>query len=330
MSVVDVRTFKDIQDAIIRRAKLEDTTANRTDLKEYINTYYQRIGREEFYRWSGENGRLKLRAKYTTGTLTATNDSDQVTGDGTAWDENTHRFSRLWVSGSNQNFKIIRVGSTTTMTLDQPYTGTTTAGLSYTIYRDEYGLFPDFQGMRKLRIPGLARRNQPRPCGPNELDMLRDQSPFRSGTPLYYTVFGKSVYTEKTWATFNVNYDFWEDDLDDAPRNDSLVVWPSILTTDTIATVRYTKILPGLGADADEPLMPRGDRSILVWGVLKERFLVNRDPTTKREWDIEYMSARKKMAADIETTDDELILVNDLSRYSRRAQYVDEDDLRVP
>jgi hypothetical protein len=80
MALVEVRTFLDIQDAILRRGKIEDTTENRTAIKEYINTLYQEISREEAYRWSGENGFLVLKAAHSPGTITVTNNSDSIIG----------------------------------------------------------------------------------------------------------------------------------------------------------------------------------------------------------------------------------------------------------
>jgi len=322
MSVMEVRTFKDIQDAILRRGKIEDTTSNRNDLKEFINTSYARIGREEPYKWAGETLPIRLRGKYETGTLTATKDSDQVTGDSTVWAENSHRFSRMKITGSNTAYRILRIGSTTTATLDQPWVGTTAASLTYQIYRDEYGLFPDFQGMRRFRIQGQSA--YPLPISPEKMDQLRDAKPFYAGVPKYYTVFGSAIYTEKVWSTFNLNHDFWEDSLDSAPRNPCLVVWPAIHTTDTMALIRYTKVLPPLSEDDDEPLMPVGDRVVLVWGTLCERFLANRDISTKREWESSYKDCKKKMSGDLETTDDELIMQVDATSYSRRT--FDEDE----
>lgn len=327
MAVVEVRTFGDIQDAILRRGKIEDTADNRLSIKEYINTLYQQICREEAYRWCGATLPVLLRGKYTTGTITTVDTSDTVTGDSTVWVENTHRYSKMKISGCGSPFKILRVASNTSITLDQPWIGTGAASTSYAIYRDEYGLFPDLQDIRKFRIPGLSERQQPRPIGPDQMDALRDQTPFREGTPLYYTIFGKAHYTEKTWATFNLGTDFWEESLDVEPQTSSLVVWPGIMTSDRVALVRYTKSPYPLGADADEPIIPYEDRSVLVWGVLAERFLVNRDIQVRKEWQAKFVEHKKKMASDIETTDDELVLWIDRSRYRRQTLFEDEDEI---
>lgn len=327
MAVVEVRTFKDIQDAILRRGKIEDTSANRTKIKEYTNTLYSQISRKEAYRWCGNTVPIRLRGRYNTGTITVTNGSDEIVGDSTVWTENDHRYSKLYVAGSNQVFTIIRVESNTAATLNQPWVGTTGASKSYQIYRDLYGMPPDFQDIRKLRIPGISVRQQPRPISPLKMDHLMDTYPFRAGLPRYYTIGQNQHYTEKTWATFNLGTDYWEDDLDTVPRNEGLRVWPSILTADSIALARYTIQVYPMGADTDEPLIPYYDRAVLVWGVLVEHFLTNRDLPTQREWKSSYKDCLKSMASDIETTDDELILWVDKRGYRRTWGYEDEDEI---
>ena len=328
MSIKEIRTFLDIQDAIIRRAKIADTEDNRADIKEKINSFYQKISFKQHYRWSGETKPLVLQAKYSTGTITATNGSDQVTGSSTVWAEFDHLFCKMKIGSVSSPFKIIRIGSTTTATLDAPYTGDTESGLAYEIYSDEIGLFPDLMNIRKIYVPG--RGDPIYPCGPEEIDRLRYESPFRSGVLERYTIHGLNIYTQKVWSTFNINTDFWEDDYDDIPRNRNLVIWPAVLSADKIIQIRYTKIVPSLGADTDEPLIPYENRSILVYGPLSEWFLQGRDLSIKREWERLYKEDLISMEADIETTDDELIMTVDRRGHRSRSSFLwAEEDLTV-
>ena len=323
MATKEIRTFLDIQNAVISRAKLDgDDDDVRDDVKEKINTSYQKIGIEEPYRWSGDTRPLRLRAKYSTGTVALTNGSDQVTGTSTAWTQNAHEGMKFYVSGVNRPYKVISINASTQIaTLDAPWTGTTQSGATYALFKDEYGMYPDFQDLRKFWIPGMATRAQPLPCGPDQMDSLRGTYPFRAGLPVRYTVNGYNIYTEKTWATFNLNTDFWEDDYDARPRNHNLVLWPCILTSDTIANVRYTMVLPPMTEDSEEPLMPYEVRSRLVWETLVDHFITSRDSATKVMWESENLKMKKIMTADIETTDDELILTVDRTTFSRQPQY---------
>lgn len=326
MALNEIRTFKDIQDAIIRRAKLADNTTIRNDLKEKINTYYQHVSFKRAYRWSGETKPLVLRKRVTAGTVAVTNGSDEVTGTGTAWAENDHRFLRMKIGAEPNPFKIIRVASTTALTLDAPWVGDTASGLSYSIYQDEYPLFPDLMNVRKFMIPGLNLLRHITPASPEDLDKNRFERPFRTGPPELYTVWGHGVYTEKTWATFNIGEDYWEDSLDSRPKNRSLIVWPSVLTEDQIAQIRYTKIVEPMGADADEPLVPYENRIILVYGPLVEHFLQNRDLATRREWERHEKLILSNMESDVETTDAELILTLDRRANRRFRQALFSDD----
>lgn len=328
MALQEIRTFLDIQDAIIDRAKIEDTTANRDQLKEKINTKYQEIVYSEPYSWSGDTRPLLLPVKYSTGTITATNASDIITGSSTVWSENSHRYLKMHISGSNVPYKILRVASTTSITLEQQWRGSTTSGLSYSIFQDEFGLFPDCQDVRVLWIPGLLGRRQPLPIGPTEMDQYRSRSPLAGGVPQKYTVWGSSHYRSKTWAEFNIGTDFWEDSFDNAARNKSLILWPSIREQDYWAMIRYTKVAYPMNEDTDEPIIPVENRAVLVYGVLIEHFLQNRDIPTKREWENEYVRYTRKMAGDIETTDDELLLKVDHRPYiwSSSRAFLDDDD----
>jgi hypothetical protein len=316
----EIRTCLDMQNAIIRRAKPEDTTAGRADIKEKLNTAYQFVAFEKPYSWSGKSYPLRLRAKYTTGTITVTEGSDQITGASTVWTQNAHEGSKIRISGSNVPYKILRVGSTTTITMSAPWTGSTASSVSYSIYKDEYGLYPDCQAVRKVMIPGLISRYQPIQCGPTEMDDLRLRYPFREGTPRRFTQWGMNNYNEKTWATFNLGTDFWEDDYG-VEKNSNLIVWPGTLTTDTIATVRYTAIPPGMDADDDEPLLPFHVRPRLVYHVLKEHFTQQRDKITRAMWKSENEDYKKLMAGDIESTDEELVLTVDRRTFSRQSAY---------
>lgn len=325
MTIYEIKTFKDIQDAVIRRAKLADNDEIRQGLKEKINTLYQHLGFKKSYRWSGESRPLKLRAKYATGTISVTNGSDIVTGSGSSWTESAHLFSKMKINNISTPFKIIRVASTTSVTLDSPYLGTSASGLGYTIYKDEYGMYPDLHEIRKLYIPGLNFYVDP--VSPEEMDSFRYRSPFREAKPTKYTLHGLGVYTEKTWATFNIGTDFWEDDFFAIPRNQRLIVWPGIQTEDSAAMIRYTKIVPPMAADEDEPLIPYSTRAVLVYGVLKENFLQNRDVVIAREWRDSYKMLLSEMESQVEDVDDELIFKIDRrgNRPDNLAVWLDDD-----
>ena len=324
-TIQELRTFKNIQDAIISRAKLDgNKTEVRNRVKEHINTYYQHLGFKRAYNWSGDSRTLTLKEKYDTGTITVTNANTTITGASTAWTEFDHLFCKIKIGSDSNPYKIIRVASTTSAVIDHPYTGDTEAGVSYSMYRDELGLYPDLQNIRTLRIPGSMRPLNP--IGPDEMDQYRFVSPFRSGNPQYYTINGLNVYTSKTWADFLLSTDFWEDDYFDKPKNKNLIIWPGIVASDTIAHIRYTKILPPLNSDDEEPLVPYENRRVLVIGPLVEHYMYARDSQMKHEWEKEYKQLLKEMEADVETIDSELIFQVDRRRHRREGYFSYSDE----
>ncbi len=326
MALKEIRTYKDIQDAVLRRSKLNDVTDVRDDIKEKINTLYQHISFKRAYVWSGESRDLTLKKRESTGTITVTNGSNIVTGSGTAFVELDHRFAKIKIDTERAPLKIVRVASSTELTLESPWPGDSGSGKAYTIYNDEYGLYPDLQNIRKLTMPGVGIWKHITPESPETIDMLRYRNPFRAGIPERYTINGLSHYTNTTWATFKMGTDFWESSLDDKPKNKNLIIWPGILTSDRIAKIRYTKLVAPLGSDDDEPLIPYENRTVLVFAALAELFLQNRDLTTHRVWDRKYKDLLKEMESDVETVDDELILNVDRRPNRRSDQQIWRDD----
>ena len=320
-----IKTFLDIQDAIMRRAKLADNTTIRTDLKEKINSSHLKLCFSKSYRWSGVTRDLILKAKYTTGTITATNASHSITGASTVWTEQKHLRWKMKIGSNPIPYTVMKVGSNTTAVIEPAFTGTTASSLAYVMYKDEYGLFPDLQNIRKMYIPGVNKQLYPR--SPDYIDSIRYQKPFLGGTPSMYTINGLNVYHQKTWDNFLFGWDFYEDPIDtETPRNKNLILYPAIFTTDRIAKVRYSRMPPVLGLDADEPLVPYENRMILVLDVLKEHFLQNRDIQTKREWESDYNSYLKEMSSDIENYDDELEFIPDRSTNRKYPHYFEDND----
>lgn len=319
MSIKQVKTFGDILDEIVDLAKLGTTfaglsTDKQTSLKRKVNVEYQNVCFEKPYRWSGITRPLILNKKYTTGTgtLTFTNLSNTVTGTGTAWTSDLVG-RKIKRPGHDTVYTIKRVNSTTSLTIDPVYIGATTTSSGYTIYKDEYGLFPDLQDIRSVRIQGLVKYLNA--VGPNFIEDRRSFFPDREGNPEYFTIFGNNYYKAKTWATFLVSTDFWEDDVNKArAKNKNLIFWPGVFTNDLVAFIRYTMIPPLMEELTDEPILPPENRYRLVLDTLVKNFAKERDFVTKREWERLQASAMAKMVGDIETTDDELILTVDRTK----------------
>jgi hypothetical protein len=311
--VYRVDTFEDILNAIITRGKINpNSEAAVNELKQKVNVAQTDICYGKPYRWSGDTRPLVLKPKYTAGTVDVTNASITITGTATAWTDDLEG-RKFIIPGQTQYYKIVRVNSATSITINPAYLGDTDTGKSYSIFQDEYGLFPDLQDVRTIRHPDLPYLMQP--ISIREMDNKRSFTPDMSGTPQYFSIDGYATYNQKTWGTFLLGTDFFEDNPDvTLPRNKKLIVWPSMNTSASALLVRFTKICPDLVNASDQSLIPYESRYIIVLHVLVNNFLQERDFVTKNEWKKEYKELLKKMAGDIETTDDQLILKPTASR----------------
>ena len=323
-----IETFKDIQDAIIRRAKIADNAENRTDLKEKINSSHLKLCFSNKYWWSGQTRDLVLKAKYTTGTIAVTNGSHAVTGTGTTWTEELHLRWKMKIGSDPTPYTVTAVTGTGALCINPAYQGSTASGVSYALYNDEYGLFPDCQDVRKLYIPGQPNIGRIYPRGPDYIDELRNAKPFLGGNPRHYTVNGKNVYHQKTMANWMIGVDFFEDAIDtDQPKQKNLIIYPAMLTADKVAKVRYTVRPAELVNDGDIPLVPLENRMVLVLDVLKDHFIQNRDARTKGMWEKEYNGYLREMTSDIENYDDETQFLPDRSTHRKFPYFYEDNDV---
>lgn len=89
-------------------------------------------------------------APYETGTVTATNGSKTITGSGTTFTA-AMAGRKIRMSGENAYYRISAFVSTTELTLEVPYQGTTGASKTYSIYKDEYRLPADLDVYKVMR-----------------------------------------------------------------------------------------------------------------------------------------------------------------------------------
>jgi hypothetical protein len=79
-------------------------------------------------------GSLKS-SSYTAGTVAVTNGSTSVTGTGTSWSANVDAGMIMVISGGGNDYYLVKnVASNTSLTLDQPWQGSTGSGLTYSAY----------------------------------------------------------------------------------------------------------------------------------------------------------------------------------------------------
>lgn len=113
-----------------------------SNIKRWINLAYKEVQEAYDWQWRQKWGVFQTILIYETGTVTATLSSRTLTGDSTVWTSAmVGRYIRI--NGQTDVYRISAVASGTSLTLDMPYTDTTTAGLSYKIFNLFYSLNPD-------------------------------------------------------------------------------------------------------------------------------------------------------------------------------------------
>jgi hypothetical protein len=89
-------------------------------------------------------------APYTTGTVSATNGSKTITGSGTTFTVDMVG-RKIRIDNQSAYYRIAAFVSTTEITLEAPYSGSTVSAKTYSVYKDEYRLSADVDTYKVLR-----------------------------------------------------------------------------------------------------------------------------------------------------------------------------------
>jgi len=132
--------------------KLSENVKALSMVKDKINDA-QGIVYQQKMPWMLRSGFLVLKPSYSTGTLTATQDSATLTGSGTVWTMDMAGQKIVITDGTDgdQVYRIKSFTDGTTLTLETNYIHTGGAGLSYEIYYDTYTMPEDFKEMSVIK-----------------------------------------------------------------------------------------------------------------------------------------------------------------------------------
>lgn len=313
---IHVRNFRDIIEAIMRRAKIADEFANidtltLTTLKELINSKYEEVTFAKKWEWRATTRTINTTPKYTTGTASVTNGQRRVTLSAAATVTTDFKNRYFRVSGDAEYYEIISVSSTANRTLElaTTYKGTTAATASYTIWKSKYGLFPDFIDLFDITpqaatsLLGVAPMED---VSQNEMAVLQATAPFaETAYPEKYTIEGVQNYSGPTMGTnFIMGYDFMGGAGYDVR---SVVFYPSIFSQ-VLLNVKYGKYVPLLVNNTDEPLLPKEERGVLVKGALADWFSIQRLEKTQLLWQKMYDDHLGRLKGAFDKTENRLEL----------------------
>jgi len=302
----------------MRRAKISDSFDTIDDLsleslKEIVNSKYDEIVFEKQWEWRSNVRSLVSTPKYTTGTASVINGQRQVilSAAATVTEDFKNRYFRA--AGDAEYYEIISVSDVTNRTLElaTTYKGTTNATSSYTIWKNKYGLYPDFVDIYDVTAQGaVGSFNSPplEDVTPTEMSQLMATWPFMETTaPLQYTIEGQQGYDSgpPMGSNFIMGYDFMGGT--DYPSR-TLEFYPPIFNQ-TVLNIKYGFLINPLVNDDDEPVIPVEERGILVKGGLADWFSLQRIETSQRLWDMKYQEQLNKMKAAKDKTEGTAVLV---------------------
>ena len=144
-------TFQEMQAEI--QQTVGDTGPDMLDhIRKAINLAYREMAAVSPQYWVLEQKTLTVAAvdSYAAGTVTFTNGSADVAGDGTTFTEGMVG-RKMILATSTVPYTIKTVTDGTNIVLDRVYEGETAAGASYLVYQDKYSLPSDFGEMLILR-----------------------------------------------------------------------------------------------------------------------------------------------------------------------------------
>jgi hypothetical protein len=272
-----LKTFKDIQDAVIEQAKADSTdTAVRNKIKRLINIRYVNISYKRKWTWRTKSRDIRIHAKYTTDTVVFTNGSREVSGVGTMAFTDAMVGRSIIRTSDNQIYEIISVDETANVAkLSVYYNGTSTgaSGASYTIFQYKYGLFPDFDA--PVKISHNYYRTEMRIHPPREIADYINRFPTQEGKAYRYTIDGYKSYDGIPLGPMVMGYDYLG-----IPNSLQLQIFPHIPDEEYFLHIDFAHTVKEMDADDDEPIIPRDNRSILMYAALADFFAKEDDPTT--------------------------------------------------
>lgn len=278
-------TFTDLQSEVFDHTGLDSTdTGNQTRVKRWLNYTQQNVCSK--YPWSFMVGRESIVTvkDYTTGTVSINSGASTVTGAGTTFTTamGAGQYSIQFTSG-NDWYRIASFSSSTSITLEQPYQGTTNlSGSTYIIRKFWYSLSASCD--RILDIVNWDTPVKLVQVDPRYVDNLN---------PLVQS-------TNSSYAYFPFGVD----------SSGNIQISPYPYPSDArLLEIRTRKKPTDMSAGTDAPSIPNKYAYIIAWGANSIGFAYLRKFEEAAAWNTKFMaeidSMRKFMSL---STDDQPVL----------------------
>ena len=139
---------------IVGRVLLRCPMAGRFLAEDWVRTAFAELSDSKRWSWLYAFNQFLIPAVYNTGTVSVTRSSLIVTGSSTAWD-NSLVGQQFRIGTTNVIYTIVSVESTTQLTLDQVWGGSTASTQTYEIYQCYLTVPSDFQSFISVWDPNF-------------------------------------------------------------------------------------------------------------------------------------------------------------------------------
>lgn len=317
--MAQITTFLDIVTAVREALGINSQDTNAINkIKRQVNMYYlDEVIPFKRWQWLEKNTQIVHKAYYSQDTASVTPNSTAVT-----------LSSAPHVSlGSFLNYRFAVDGSNAVYTVSAHTAGATAVTLS-TAYQEALNAVAEFKIWRdRVDLPTATKETteiwhaeQPKPLkavGSQDFRKLEAADPKGEGFPSFYN----------TWDFYDPSSGSGEAESD---RYRQTRIYPSITATPITLNVDYIEEVVALDDDADEPVLPIGDRIVIYYGAVAESYsILNRNEEMAERWRLKANAKLARMAGEREDGMDTPALspragyMNHIRRSGLRRSFVD-------
>ncbi len=269
MAVYKVLDFSDIVTAVREELGIQSSDTNAINkIKRNINMIYlHEVVPSQRWWWLNGHTEVVHKAYHGEDTATVTPDSATVTLD-TAPPSAKGSFAGYYfsVDGFDEVYRIsTHTAAGTAITLTSEFQGQQTGSVGYKIWRDTFDLPTDCR--ETVEVYHDRHQRNMKGIGLQEYRRISSQDGHKTeGLPTHYTT---GDFYDPSSGT---------DELE-ADRYRRVKIYPSVYNQNVTIHFDYVKEAEALEDDADEPLMPKEDRIVLVYGALSRTWTsIGRNP----------------------------------------------------
>jgi hypothetical protein len=285
---VALQTFSDIVEAIMESVGIQSSDVNaQNKIKRFVNMIYMdEVVPFKRWTWLQKTTAIVHKAYYNVETAEVTPDSATVTlsvaPSASLGSFKGYNFS---VDDSNQIYPIsAHTAGSATLTLARNFQEELDADADYKIWKDNLALPTD---AKETIDAWHTEHAQPlKAAGPQELRKYQAAEPKREGFPSCYN----------TWDFIDPSGDDAEGEGD---RYRQMRIFPSITEDALTINIDYIQEATELEDDADEPILPIGDRIVLFYGAGALAWsILSRNEEMHDKWQAKYQAKLARMAGD--------------------------------